>query len=294
MSQRPIALAAAIAAALTFTSPASALPWTVVVNNGDIAPGGDPAAAFTSYNQPAINDDGIVVFRARSRAGPGTEQSEGVYRFDLLGVDPVTHLLVRGDPVPAPNNTLYNGIPASLTEFPSTPRIDPNSGLIGTRAQHEPVWTYLLDGLDTRVGTSSILAFPTATPVVGASLLGAAVEPDQFTLSFPWFSVPGALFGTRFDQFPGSPAVDGDHIIYKGNYTDPIDGLGRTGIYFRDVVTALPVPFTGVIASSNMLIPNQPEGGTTRFGSTAPPSAANGNVYFTGLDIEEAPTLGGI
>jgi hypothetical protein len=35
-------------------------------------------------------------------------------------------------------------------------------------------------------------------------------------------------------------------------------------------------------------------GGTTQFGSTAPPSAANGKVYFTGLDIEEAPTLGGI
>lgn len=294
MRQRPALLCIAIAASLTATDTVLALPWSTVVNNGTAAPGGVPGAAFTSYNQPAINEAGVVVFRARSRAGTGTPQVEGIYSLDLFSLDPVAKLLMRGDPVPAPNNTLYNGIPASLTEFPSTPRIDPNSSMIASRAQHEPVWTYVLGGTETRVGTASIIAFPAGTPVIGASQLGAAVEADTVTLSFPWFSVPGTIFGTRFDQFPGSPAIDGDFIIYKGNYTEPTDALGRTGIFFRDVVGSMPVPFTGMIASSNMVIPNQPEGGSTLFGSTAPPSAANGSVYFTGLDIEEAPTLGGI
>jgi hypothetical protein len=279
-----------------FASPtvAQQLTWSVGVNNGDIAPGGVAGATFRSYNQPAISNDGLLVFRARSSVG-SAQQVDGIYQRNLFPSGPIVKLLTRGDAVPSPNNTLYNGVPAGYMEFPSTPRIDAVSNLIATRGQHQPTWTYILGTTETRVGTSGIYAFPAGVPVTGASLLGSAVEPDQFTLSFPWFSVPGALLGQRFDQFPGSPAVaDGRFIIYKGNYTDLADGLGRTGIYFRDVLSTMPIPYTGLIASSNMVIPNQPAGGTTKFGSTAPPSAANGFVYFTGLDIEEAPTLGGI
>jgi hypothetical protein len=273
---------------------AQQLTWTVGVNNADIAPGGAVGATFKSYNQPAINNAGMLVFRARSTVG-SAQQVDGIYQRNLFPSGPIVKLLTRGDAVPSPNNTLYNGVPAAFMEFPSTPRIDATSNLIATRGQHQPSWTYMLGTTETRIGTSGIYAFPVGVPVTGASLLGSAVEADQFTLSFPWFSVPGALLGQRFDQFPGSPAIaDGRYIIYKGNYTDLADGLGRTGIYFRDVVTAAPIPYTGLIASSNTLIPNQPAGGTTKFGSTAPPSAANGFVYFTGLDIEEAPTLGGI
>lgn len=287
-------LAGMVAALAATTSPAQSLVWQTAANNADIAPGGDPAATFRSYNQPAVNDAGTVVFRARSSVG-SSAQVDGVYLRNLTMPGSVLKLLVRGDAVPAPNNTLYNGLPAGFTEFPSTPRIDAGSDLIATRGQHEPVWTYLLGGTETRVGTSGIYAFPAGVPTTAASLLGSVVEIDQVTLSFPWFSVPGALFGTRFDQFPGSPAVfDNQYIAFKGNYTDPVDGLGRTGIYFRDVVAVAPVPYTGLIASSNMLIPNQPPGGSTKFGSTAPPSGANGFVFFTGLDIEEAPTMGGI
>lgn len=273
---------------------AQQLTWNVGVNNSDIAPGGAPAATFKSYNQPAINNAGVLVFRARSSEGSG-QQVDGIYQRNLSPPGPIVKLLTRGDAVPGPNNTLYNGVPAGYMEFPSTPRIDATSNLIATRGQHQPSWTYMLGATETRIGTSGIYAFPAGVAVTGASLTGNAVEPDQFTLSFPWFSVPGALLGQRFDQFPGSAAVaDGRYIVYKGNYTDLGDGLGRTGIYFRDVVTTTPIPYTGLVASSNTLIPNQPPGGTTKFGSTAPPSAANGYVYFTGLDIEEAPTMGGI
>lgn len=281
-------------AAPVFAANAQQLNWTSVANNSDIAPGGAPAATFSSYNQPSINDSGLVVFRARSREGM-SQQVDGIYQRSLFPPGPIVKLLTRGDAVPDPNNTSYTGVPAGFLEFPATPRIDATSNLIAVRGQHQPVWTYLLGTTETRIGTAGIYAFPNGVPVTGASLLGSAVELDQVTLSFPWFSVPGALLGTRFDQFPGPTAVaDGRYIIYKGNYTDPVDGLGRTGIYFRDVVGTMPIPYTGLIASSNMLIPNQPAGGTVKFGSTAPPSAANGFVYFTGLDIEEAPTLGGI
>jgi hypothetical protein len=268
--------------------------WESAADNGTIAPGGDPAATFRSYNQPAINNAGVVVFRARSSAGGGA-QIDGIYQRDLSGPNPVVKLLARDDVVPDPNNTSYVGLPASFTEFPSTPRIDQGTGLVATRGQHRAVWTYLLGETETRIGTAGIYAFPQGVPVTGASLLGSVVETDQVTLSFPWYTVPGAILGTRFDQFPGSPTVtNGRFIAFKGNYTDPVDGLGRTGVYFRDVLASTPTSYTGLIADSNMLVPNQPKGGSVKFGSTAPPSAVNGFVYFTGLDIEDAPTLGGI
>lgn len=276
---------------------AQEIEWTTAVNNATEAPGGTPGAKYISYNQPAINDQGIMVFRARSRVATGDPLESGIYRLDLVS-GLLEKMAVRGDTVPEPNNTDINGVLATFNEFPSTPRIDPGSPLAASRGQHQPAWSYLLaDGSETRVGTAGIFAWADsgAPGRTGASLLGAALEEDQITLTFPWFSVPGTVFGTRFDQFPGSPAVtDGRYIVYKGNYTDVVDGLGRTGIYFRDVVSGAPEPFTGLIASSNFVIPNQPAGGTVQFGSTAPPSAADGWVFFTGLDIEEAPTLGGI
>lgn len=277
-------------------APGSAQPvaWGTVASNADIAPGGDPTATFRSYSQPAINDAQRVVFRARSRPEGGGAQIDGVYSRDFSAPGSIIRLLARDDAVPAPNNTDYQGLPSAFTEFPSIPRIDATSSLIATRGSHQPVWTYLLGATETRVGTSGIYAFPLDSAVTGASLLGSAVEADQVTLSFPQYSVPGATPGTRFDQFPGSPAeFDGKGIAFKGNYTEPADGLGRTGVYYRDVASD-PARNTGLIADSNMLIPNQPAGGTVLFGSTAPPSAANGWVYFVGLDIEDAPTLGGI
>lgn len=207
-SSRPIHKALLLLCLVAPGLDARELDWDKVVNNGDLAPGGATGATFRSYNQPAINDAGIVVFRARSRAG-NSQQVDGVYRRSVAPAGPIVKLLTRGDAVPAPNNTLYNGVPAGYLEFPSTPRIDATSDLIATRGQHQPVWTYLLGDTETRVGTSGIYAFTNAGTITGASLLGSAVEADQVTLSFPWYSVPGALLGTRFDQFPGSPAIAG-------------------------------------------------------------------------------------
>ncbi len=110
---------------------------------------------------------------------------------------------------------------------------------------------------------------------------------------FPEFSVPGMPEGTRFDQFPGAPSLDGGMVAFKGNFTDPESGVGKTGVFFRQVFDG-PTQATHRIASSDTVIPGQAKGGEVRFGSTASPSAADGQLVFLGLDNEDAPTMGGI
>ena len=286
---------------------AQSFSWTTIVNNADIAPG--TTVNFFSYNQPSVNAAGQVVFRARAKPVMGVVETaiaqaaaeemmvSGVFRRDMSTLGPISAVAKRKDTVPQPNNSLTNGVLADFTEFPSTPRIDASSSLVATRGQSKPVYSYVIDALgsETRVGTSGVYADAGGGLVTGVGLLGAVRDFATGMLTFPYFSVPGAPEGTRFDQFPGSPAVtDGTKIAWKGNYTDPTDGLGRTGVYFRDVLANGGTSPVTLIANSNMLIPNQPAGGAVKFGSTAPPSAANGYVVFTGLDIEDAPTLGGI
>ena len=162
---------------------AQSIDWNTAVNNGTEAPGGVPGSVFLSYNQPALNDAGIMVFRARSRVDTGSSVTSGIYRLDLFG-GPIEKLALRGDVVPDPNNTVVSGSLATFNDFPSTPRIDPGSILTASRGQHLPVWTFLLDGLETRVGTAGIYAYdsPPTSGVTGASLLGAVFE-ELFTVN---------------------------------------------------------------------------------------------------------------
>lgn len=266
------------ASTTTTTTVAPEPAWRTVVNNGDTPPGA--ATAFNSYNQPSVNASGLVTFRARTKG----EGARGVYaRAATSAGSPLQTIGAVGGLVPAPNN-----LDGDFNEFPSIPRIDDTGSMIATRGQSVPVWTYTPDGgVETRVGTSGIYATVNGTLTTGASLLGAVPGFEQF-------AVPGVTPTGRFDQFPGAPAVDGTTIVFKGNYTD--GDAGETGVFFRDVADA-DGP-TQRIASSDTLIPNQPDvdgqPGTVRFGSTAPPSAANGRVVFTALDNEGAPTLGGV
>ncbi|MGE5667915.1 MAG: hypothetical protein ACM338_06950, partial [Betaproteobacteria bacterium] len=132
--------------------------------------------------------------------------------------------------------------------------------------------------------------------VTGASKLGSVA-------GFSFFQVPDASAGTFFDVFPGAPAVTGTStIVFKGNYT--ASGIGRTGVYYRDLTAAaIPNPDGGMLAPAGgiapvILIANNVDtripGTNTIFGSTAPPSAANGQAVFAGFDNEDAPTMGGI
>ncbi|MBI1378965.1 MAG: hypothetical protein GC157_16020 [Frankiales bacterium] len=255
----------------------SQLSWSTVANVADLAPG--TTKNFNSFNQPSVNADGTVVFRARTKGE--SQPVRGVYTRDTddagSAIVPVAEV---GGAVPAPNNS-----DGTFNEFPAFPRIDATGSMVATRGQSTPVLTYTLpDGTDTKVGTSGVYATVGGTLTSGATLLGNIPEYAQY-------AVPDSpVEGTRFDQFPGAPAVDGSTIVFKGNYTVGTSGL--TGVYFRDLGS--PDQPVSLIAGATTRIPNQPAADSVLFGSTAPPSAAAGKAVFSGWDNEAAPTMGGI
>jgi hypothetical protein len=283
-----IVMLGAVALGLCSASSCEPTPfvWRVVVNNGDEIP--DAAANFNSYGQPALNDRGLVVFRGRG--GTGGEPERGIFERDMSNDGPIVSVARTGAEVPQPNNTLYNGELASFNEFPSIPRIDSGSDTVATRGQSRPVWTFLLpDATESRVGTAGIYADPEGALLTGANLLGAVRDAASGELVFPEFQVPGAPEGTRFDQFPGSPAVTGGSIVvFKGNYTDVVS---VTGIFYRDTLAQSGAAPVELIARAGDSIPGA---GGAVFGSTAPPSAADGHAFFVGSDNEDAPTAGGV
>lgn len=314
-------LSAAVAGIFWATGVAAApvLNWATVANNGTSAPDLVSGEKFFSYNQPSINDAGLLVFRARARApvggeggggGGGGEPVRGVFARDMsVANSPVTTIASNKAPfdvVPAPNNITNPG-PATFNEFPAFPRIDARSSMAAFRGQSTPAFEYQTgvnpDGtaITTRGGTSGVYTNPTGPLITGASLLGNvnnAVYPSNPDLSY--FQVPGTTPGTKFDQFPGSPTATGNTVAFKGNWTDS-GGVGQTGIYYRDVIAAGGrSPVYKIAASGDAILDNNGNpvldgtGNAAKFGSTAPPSASDGRVVFTGLDNEDAPTAGGI
>ncbi len=306
-----LALAIAAAFATTAVHAAPTVTWTTVVNNGTAAPDTTTGARYFSYNQPSVNDQGLVVFRARARPPVGEgggggggigEPVRGIFTRDMSTPGaPVTTIASNQAPfdvVPQPNNT-----GGKFNEMPSFPRIDAQSNTIAFRGQSTPVFEYQT-GVDpitgepvtTKGGTSGVYTNPQGTLITGASLLGNvnnATYPANPDLSY--FQVPGAKPGTRFDQFPGAPTVTGNTVAFKGNWTDTLTGVGQTGIYVRDVVASGGLaPVVKVASSGDSFQTGQAGSATAKFGSTAPPSASNGQVAFLGLDNEDAPTAGGI
>lgn len=270
--------------------------WVTVANN-TYSPPGAAGKYFFSFNQPSVNSFGEVVFRGRAKAtgATGGEPHRGVWMVNLCGTPALQTIIDTTMAVPDPNNQVNpqtgEPSPAVFNETPSIPRIDISSPLLATRGNSPPVWTYIdpATGLETKAGTTGIFTWINGTAATGVNTLGNVP-------GFSKFQVPGAPAGTKFDVFPGSPSLaDGKYIVFKGNYTlpaptasDPLATVSKTGVYFRDISAASnPVI---MLADSNTKIP----GHSIKFGSTAPPSAANGKVVFTGLDNEENPTLGGI
>lgn len=249
-----------------------------------IRPPGVVGKSFFSFNQPSINRDGKVVFRARAKAaggGAGGEPHRGVWAVDLCSSPALQTIIDNSTVVPAPNNT-----GETFIETPSIPRIDISSPLLASRGNSQPVWTYTdpITQLESRAGTTGIFTWINGPLATGVNILGNL--PD-----FSYFQVPGAPAGTKFDVFPGSPtATNGKYIAFKGNFTviENLVSVGKTGVYFRDI--SVPNSPVVAIADTSTMIPGQ----AVPFGSTAPPSAAAGKIVFTGLDNEETPTLGGI
>lgn len=257
-----------------------ALPWAVgiVVNNGTLMPG--ESQVFNAYNQPSINGDGLVVFRARGKGGEGQGQPPaGIYARQLpaLPFGPLSPSLVaaRGSLVPQPNNQ-----DATFIEFPSFPRLDAASSALAFRGQSNPIWRVSPDG--ELLGTSGI--YSTLDGAVGTGVAQLGALPD-----FAFYGVPGT--SQRFDQFPGAPSPSGDRVVFKGNWTTA-SGDSATGVYVRDVRAQAGQAPVLRIADTRSLIPGDPLG--RHFGSTAPPSAAGHLAAFLGVDVEEAPTVGGL
>ena len=264
--------------------PGATFDWATVVNNNDPMPGAPGQRTFNSYNQPSVNLDGLVVFRARSKGGDKQgPPTHGIYTRNLLVAGPIVRVLDRTTAVPDPNN-----LDTTFIETPSFPRIDMGSNTIATRGNHQPVLRYVPDGEteETRGGTTGIYTNPFGALITGASKLGSVQ-------AFSFFEVPAPEFpGTSFEVFPGAPSVtNGNTIVFKGNYTG--DRGGETGVYYRqldDQSAGGTSPVVMIANNTDTLIPRT----DTVFGSTSPPSAANGLVVFAGFDNEEAPTLGGI
>ena len=285
-----------LAISILFTTHAIAIPfsnWSTVANGATKLPG-DPSQSFFSFNQPSINDAGLVVFRGRAKAtspkGNQGGMTSGIFSRDMSqSGTAVTTITTRGQAIPAPNNIEIPG-PAQFNEFPSIPRIDAASDTIAFRGQSQPSWNIVLgEGEETRSGTAGIYVLPDNGPLTTGS---RNIEPTQ---CFPQYLVPGEN-NIRFEQYPGSPSPTGSKIVYKGNWTDAT-GKGKTGVFYRDLQAENGQAAAVKIAQRGDDIPVAalPTGMTSaQFGSTAPPSAAEDKMVFTGLDNEDAPTAGGI
>jgi len=312
-----VVLGATVMAATAFGVSAArpiTFDWQVVVNNGFEIPD-NPGRFYNSYNPPSVNAGALVVFRARS-TGQQQGPVSGIYIRDMTTLAAINKIADRDTEVPWPNNTEYP-LPGSqgattlstFNEFPSFPRIALTADAVATRGNHQPAWTYEVtegeEGTETRVGTTGAYVnldarYPLTSPLVtGASLLGAVPAFSDI------LAVPGVDPATRFDVFPGAPAITNAGVIaFKGNYSvnDPASDvpevtLGKTGVFYRRVIAADAGGDAAIqlVANSDTPVPNPGDcaPGTT-FGSTAPPSAAGGHMVFVGFDNEDAPTCGGV
>jgi hypothetical protein len=285
-SERNIVIAAAVAAALlgmpAVAESQAGFDWRVVTDNTIDIPGYD-GRTLNSYNDPSVNSKGLVIFRARSTGKQGGP-IRGIFARDMGEGLPMEIVYLAQSEVPWPNNTAYRSDAGRFNEFPSFARVDAGSATIVTRGQSQPTWGYEVDGEEARVGTSGVYVHFRGQQLTAMTQLGAVP-------GFEYYSVPGADLYTRFEQFPGAPAVmDRDTIAFKGNFS--VGDQGYTGVYFRNVRRdGGMAPVTLVASSLTTDIPGFPG---TRFGSTAPPSATDGDMVFVGLDNEESPTKGGI
>ena len=150
------------------------LQWHTIVNNSFVIPPG--SATFSSYSQPSINSDGLVVFRARSTGG---RRETGIYMRKAITGKVVKVADIR-TLVPYPNN-----LNSEFLEFSAIARVAPNADNVAFIGLHKPVYRFTPDdGEETRAGTAGIyVRLGTDLVVTGASKLGIA--PGFDILGFP-------------------------------------------------------------------------------------------------------------
>ena len=160
-------------------------------------PGVGGYQVFNSYNQPAINKEGVVVFRARSRGGEGGGHGAG-----RTGT---RHLRAR----PGRAGAAVHGVPAHRHGAAAEQHHDkehrsarvvqrvPVGAAHRRRFRHDcdarPIHAGVdvlpADGTETRTGTSGVYTSSShGMPTTGASMLGDVHEGGFQT--FPYFQVP--------------------------------------------------------------------------------------------------------
>ncbi len=290
---RKITLLLAVGALIPEIACGDSFNWRKVVDN-NANPPGIATEKFFSYNQPSVNNNGLVVFRARAKkptgAQGGGEPTRGIFTRNMstnTAIKVVASTKPPYDVVPKPNN-ITNPKPATFNEFPAFPRISMASNTLAFRGQSQPTWEDPV--LGKLGGTSGVYANPYNILRTGARNLEVDAGFSQFLV--PNIALDASSAATKFDQFPGAPATEFNRVTFKGNYND--NSASKTGIFYRENITQ----GTGqvkAIAWTGLPIPNK-EGRPTsaKFGSTAPPSAANNQVVFAGFDNEETPTAGGL
>jgi hypothetical protein len=302
MNYRYLNLTILTAGLLTTSLAFAAVPltWATVVNNNDYAPG-SAQKKFYSYNQPSVNSAGLVVFRARAKnptpggeggndnpgAGEGGGPTRGVFTRDMVYLTPIATVASNESPydlVPDPNNTLHPGL-ATFNEFPSFPRIDKSSGTAAFRGQSTPSWE--VPDIGKVGGTSGVYAGLAGDLKTGMRNIEPSYFPEYLV---PQNALPMGALPTRFDQFPGAPSPTANLVVFKGNYATT--GGSRTGVFYRKVPGNSANNTVQMIANSETTC--IPGTDCTKFGSTAPPSAADKKAVFVGLDNEDNPTQGGI
>lgn len=241
-------------------------PFQVLVDRTDSIPGA--SGLFNSFNAPAIDANGNVVFRGRGSGPQGSSGVQGIYITTVANPESILRIADRSTVVPGSDSATFNS-------FPSFPRIE--NGQVIFRGVSEPVAPELEGNAGVYVGT--------ATGLTTAADRQSMVPPENL------------LF---FDQYPGAPDIATisrlgrvqSVAVFKGNASveeAPTEEAATetTGVYFRSMTRNSPIV---MIADTMTAIP----GSETLFGSTAPPSAHGNLVVFVGSDNEDMPTIGGI
>ncbi|MBK8814231.1 MAG: hypothetical protein IPN42_01355 [Methylococcaceae bacterium] len=267
--------------------------WRTVVDNNK-SPPGIAAEKYFSYNQPSLNDNALVVFRARAKPPTGGqgggEPTRGIFTRNMLtsrAINTIASTKPPKDVVPAPNN-ITNPKPATFNEFPAFPRIDKLYSSVAFRGQSQPTWEDPV--LGKLGGTAGVYANTFGELRTGVRNLEVTAAFSQYFV--PTIALSAGSLPTRFDQFPGAPGIsEKNRITFKGNYTD--NTVSKTGIFYRSSLTSTST--VKAIAWTGLKIPDENGLPTVAvYGSTAPPSTANSQVVFAGFDNEENPSAGGI
>jgi hypothetical protein len=278
--------------------------WSTVVNNDDFAPQSNQERFF-SYNPPSVNRQGRVVFRARAKkptagvgnpvqndeSGHGGQHVHGIFSRDMQTLADIVTIASNQPPddvLPEPNNITHPG-PATFNEFPAFPRIDKSESMTAFRGQATPSWEVSMgDEAEKFGGTSGLYAGFIRTLTTAIRNIEAPFFPEYLV---PQKALPAGTVVTHFEQFPRAPTPTANLVAFKGNYS--VDNMPYTGVFYRKVTGLSQNDSVQMIASSaTTCIPNYTP--CVKFGSTAPPSAADKKVVFVGWDNEEQPQRGGI